>query len=51
MRAECGELKRGYGECRFTPETLDDLWHLSHLVVPGALHVMEREYLEAFAGL
>ncbi|MGD9936770.1 MAG: mRNA surveillance protein pelota [Methanoregulaceae archaeon] len=37
MRAEYGELRRGYGECRLTPESLDDLWHLSHLVVPGAL--------------
>ncbi|MEN6341948.1 MAG: mRNA surveillance protein pelota [Methanospirillum sp.] len=37
MRAECGELRRGHGECRFMPETLDDLWHLSHLIVPGAL--------------
>ncbi len=37
MQAECGEIRRGYGECRLTPESLDDLWHLSHLVVPGAL--------------
>lgn len=37
MRAEAGDLKRGFGEFRFVPETLDDLWHLSHLVVPGAL--------------
>ena len=37
MRAECGDLRRGFGECRFTPETLDDLWHLSHLIAPGAL--------------
>lgn len=37
MRADCGELKRGFGECRFTPESLDDLWHLSHLIAPGAL--------------
>ncbi|HOV68666.1 MAG TPA: mRNA surveillance protein pelota, partial [Methanoregulaceae archaeon] len=37
MQAECGELRRGFGECRLTPESLDDLWHLSHLIVPGSL--------------
>jgi len=37
MKAECGELKENYGEIRFIPETIDDLWHLKHLVLPGSL--------------
>lgn len=37
MKAECGELKENYGEIRFVPETIDDLWHLKHLVLPGSL--------------
>ncbi len=37
MKAEQGELQRSYGEIRLFPESLDDLWHLSHLVGPGDL--------------
>ncbi len=37
MKAEVKELKRGSGEIVLFPETLDDLWHLSHLVRPGDL--------------
>jgi len=37
MKAEVRELKRRFGEIRLFPETLDDLWHLSHLVGPGDL--------------
>lgn len=37
MKAEFGELKGGYGEARLLPESIDDLWHLRHLVVPGDL--------------
>ena len=37
MKAEQGELQRSYGEIRLFPESLDDLWHLSHLVAPGDL--------------
>jgi len=37
MKVEYGPLKRSYGEIRFFPETLDDLWHLSHLIHAGDL--------------
>jgi protein pelota len=37
MKAEQGDLQRGYGEIRLFPENLDDLWHLEHLVAPGDL--------------
>ena len=37
MKAEFGDLKAGYGEIRLFPESLDDLWHLRHLVAPGDL--------------
>jgi protein pelota len=37
MKAETGELQRSYGEIRLFPESLDDLWHLEHLVGPGTL--------------
>ncbi len=37
MKAEYGELERGFGEIRLFPETLDDIWHLRHLVAPGDL--------------
>ncbi len=37
MKAEKGEMRDGYGEIRFLPETLDDLWHLQHLIAPGDL--------------
>jgi len=37
MKAEVKELRKQFGEIRLFPETLDDLWHLSHLVGPGDL--------------
>ncbi|HUH79017.1 MAG TPA: mRNA surveillance protein pelota [Methanoregula sp.] len=37
MKAEFGELRDGYGEAEFFPESVDDLWHLRHLVGPGDL--------------
>jgi protein pelota len=37
MKAEYGELKNGYGEIRLFPESIDDLWHLRHLIGPGDL--------------
>lgn len=37
MKAECGDFKENYGEIRFVPETIDDLWHLQHLILPGSL--------------
>ncbi len=37
MKAEHRELKRLYGEIKLFPETLDDLWHLHHLIAPGDL--------------
>lgn len=37
MKAEYMELKNSYGEIRLFPETLDDLWHIKHLVSPGDL--------------
>ncbi len=37
MKAEYGELKGGYGEIRLFPESIDDLWHLQHLIGPGDL--------------
>lgn len=37
MKAEFGEIKKGYGEIRLFPESLDDLWHLKHLVRSGDL--------------
>jgi protein pelota len=37
MKAEYGELKGNYGEIRLFPESIDDLWHLRHLVAPGDL--------------
>ena len=37
MKAEYGELKGPYGEIRLFPESLDDLWHLEHLITPGNL--------------
>ncbi|NLA30710.1 MAG: pelota family protein, partial [Methanomicrobiales archaeon] len=37
MKAEVLEFKKQFGEIRLFPETLDDLWHLSHLVGPGDL--------------
>ena len=37
MKAEVRELRKRFGEIRLFPETLDDIWHLSHLVGPGDL--------------
>jgi Predicted RNA-binding proteins len=37
MKAEIQELQRSFGEIRLFPETIDDLWHLEHLVNPGDL--------------
>jgi len=37
MKAEYGELKDRYGEIRLFPESIDDLWHLRHLINPGDL--------------
>ncbi|MFA5269649.1 MAG: mRNA surveillance protein pelota [Methanoregula sp.] len=37
MKAEYGEHKGGYGEIRLFPESIDDLWHLRHLIAPGDL--------------
>jgi protein pelota len=37
MKAEYGELKGGYGEIRLFPESIDDLWHLRHLIGTGDL--------------
>ena len=37
MKAEYGELKGDYGEARLLPESVDDLWHLHHLIAPGDL--------------
>jgi protein pelota len=37
MKAEYGELKNNSGEIRLFPESIDDLWHLQHLVAPGDL--------------
>lgn len=37
MKAEYCEMQRSFGEIRLFPESVDDLWHLSHLVGPGDL--------------
>jgi protein pelota len=37
MKAEYGELKGNAGEIRLLPESIDDLWHLQHLIAPGDL--------------
>jgi protein pelota len=37
MKAETAELKGRYGEIRLFPESIDDLWHLRHLIEPGDL--------------
>src|SRR4030043_1180636 len=37
MKAEYGELKDRFGEIRLFPESIDDLWHLRHLIGPGDL--------------
>jgi len=35
MKADFGELRDNTGEIRFLPESIDDLWHLQHLIAPG----------------
>jgi len=37
MKAEYGELKDRFGEIGLFPESVDDLWHLRHLINPGDL--------------
>ncbi|HTY52794.1 MAG TPA: mRNA surveillance protein pelota [Methanomicrobiales archaeon] len=37
MKAEFLEMKGSHGEIRFFAESVDDLWHLSHLIRPGDL--------------
>jgi protein pelota len=37
MKAEYGEMRNNYGEIRLLPESIDDLWHLQHLIDPGDL--------------
>jgi protein pelota len=37
MRAERREFHGAHGEILLVPESLDDLWHLSHLIAPGDL--------------
>ena len=37
MKVEYGELKDRYGEIRLFPESIDDLWHLQHLIGAGDL--------------
>lgn len=37
MKAEYCEMQRSFGEIRLFPESVDDLWHLSHLVGSGDL--------------
>ncbi len=37
MKAEYGELKDRYGEIRLFPESIDDLWHIQHLISAGDL--------------
>jgi protein pelota len=37
MKADVQEIRQGYGEIRLFPESVDDIWHLSHLIAPGDL--------------
>jgi len=37
MKVEFGEIKNNFGEIRLLPESIDDLWHLQHLIAPGDL--------------
>jgi protein pelota len=37
LKAEYGDLQKSYGEIRLFPETIDDIWHLDHLIYPGDL--------------
>jgi protein pelota len=37
MKAETAELRGNFGEIRLLPESIDDLWHLRHLIAAGDL--------------
>jgi protein pelota len=37
MKAQTCEMRGNYGEIRLLPESIDDLWHLQHLIAPGDL--------------
>jgi protein pelota len=37
MKAEYGEMRNNNGEIRLFPESIDDLWHLRHIIAPGDL--------------
>ncbi|MDI6719541.1 MAG: mRNA surveillance protein pelota [Methanomicrobiales archaeon] len=37
MKSEFLDFRGDHGEIRLVPETLDDLWHLGHLIRPGDL--------------
>lgn len=37
MKAEFGEMRNNFGEIRLLPESIDDLWHLQHIIAPGDL--------------
>jgi protein pelota len=37
LKAEYGDLQKSYGEIRLFPETIDDIWHLDHLIYPDDL--------------
>ncbi|MCK9581398.1 MAG: mRNA surveillance protein pelota [Methanoregula sp.] len=37
MKAEYGEFKGDFGEVKLIPESIDDLWHLQHLIAAGDL--------------
>jgi protein pelota len=37
MRAETRGLERSFGEITLTPQSVDDLWHLEHLITIGSL--------------
>jgi len=37
MKAEYGDLRDNQGEIRLLPESIDDLWHLQHIICPGDL--------------
>ncbi len=37
MKADTSHLRGGFGEIVLFPESVDDVWHLSHIVVPGDL--------------
>jgi protein pelota len=37
MKAEQCEMRGDYGEIRLIPESIDDLWHLRHIIAPGDL--------------